>query len=119
MDESENHLAAATTTTDPKVEVLQGELQSLRTLLTISLILVIAFSFCVNVFLFRQVAMARAQVTQAEQFVKDFNAGQVAEFWNKLTEFSKTHPEFAPIWAKYKDMINVHMIQSAAGAKGK
>jgi hypothetical protein len=116
MDETEPMLEP---TAESRVETLQGELQALRTLVTISLILLIVFSFCVNVFLFRQVAMARAQVTQAELFIQGFNTTEVADFWNKLSDFSRTHPDFAPIWAKYKDLINIRPNQAATGAKGK
>ncbi len=116
MDEIEPMLEP---TADARVESLQGELQALRTLVTISLILLIAFSFCVDVFLFRQAAMARAQVAQAQQFVQGFNTTEVADFWNKLSDFSRTHPDFAPVWAKYKDLINVRPNQSAPGAKSK
>jgi hypothetical protein len=116
MDETEPMIEA---TADSKVETLQGELNALRTLVTISLILLIVFSFCVNVFLFRQVAMARAQVAQAEQFIQGFNTSEFAEFWNKLSDFSRTHPDFAPIWAKYKDLINIHLNQAAPGATSK
>jgi len=96
---------------DSGVEELRNDVESLRTSVTMALFFLFIFSFCVNVFLFRQATAMGAQAAQARLMVTSWAAGspmqiQAADFWNKLAEFSKTHPDFVPIMNKYSKFIN-------------
>jgi len=97
----------------PGVEELRSEVQSLRTILSCSLLLLFVFSFCVNIFLFRQTSMVSGQLAQVNQLLSAWASGgpaqaQAIDFWGKLNEFAKTHPDFTPIINKYSSYINVH-----------
>ena len=95
------------------VEELRSEVQSLRTILSCSLLLIFVFSFCVNIFLFRQTSMVSGQLAQANQLISAWANGgpaqaQAIDFWSKLNDFARTHPDFMPIINKYSPYINVH-----------
>ena len=91
-------------------EDLRGEVQSLKTALSVAILLMFVFSFCVNLFMLRQTSMLSGQAAEAQQAVDSFRengAGQAVEFWNKMNEYARTHPDFAPIMQKYSNFINV------------
>lgn len=100
-------------------ENLRADVQSLRTMLSVALLLLFIFSFCVNVFLFRQVKAITAQVAQAQQLVESFQKGggftQGAELVSRLNEYARTHPDFAPIMQKY----SFHITPTGAPAPAK
>jgi hypothetical protein len=106
MNESESNFQAASESSN---ENLRADVQSLRTMLSVTLLLLFIFTFCVNVFFLRQVSAVNAQVAQAQQLVDNFQKGggyaQGAELVSRLNEYSRTHPDFAPIMQKYNFSI--------------
>lgn len=93
---------------DANVRRLQEEVRSLRTLLICALAVMLLFSACINTYLTRQARMIKAQVDEAEKVVAEFGsfgAPWANNFWNKLLDYSKTHPDFTPIIEKYRPYI--------------
>jgi len=94
------------------VEGLRSEVQSLRAILSCSLLLIFIFSMCVNIFLFRQTNMVSNQFAQANQLITAWANGgpaqaQAIDFWKKLNDYARVHPDFMPIINKYSQYINV------------
>jgi hypothetical protein len=89
------------TTPDFVIEDLQAEVQALRTLLSVTLIVLLVFSFCINWYIFRQASMARSQVDSDKKAAEQIQAPAFM-LWNDFVEYSKTHPDFAPIIEKYR-----------------
>ena len=117
MNESENKFDS---TAGSGMEALRSEVQSLRTMLSFTLLLMFVFSFCVNIFLFRQASAMSAQANEAQMVVGSFENGgaaQAIDFWNKLNDYARTHADFAPIINKYSRYINVHTNAPAAKKK--
>jgi hypothetical protein len=108
MNESENKFDAVT---DSGNADLREEVQSLKFILTFSLLLSFIFSFFVFVFLMRQNSVLSAQVAQEQQVLGNFQNGggasQAAELFNRLGEYAKTHPDYAPIYHKYSQVLNI------------
>jgi len=107
MNESEGKFD---TMGEPGLPELREEVASLRTMFSASLLLLFVFSFCVNIFLFHQASMAHAQASVATQLVHDFDYGgaaQAIDFWTKLNEYARGHPDFLPIINKYSKFINI------------
>ncbi|HEX3798426.1 MAG TPA: hypothetical protein VH413_06960 [Verrucomicrobiae bacterium] len=96
-----------------EAESLRSEVQSLRTVISFSLLLMFILSVCVNIFLFRQVKLMDVQVANEQAVVNTFETAgggvQVVEIWMKLNDYARTHPDFAPIVAKYKPFFDAHM----------
>ncbi len=107
MNEPENKFGGPA---DSWSEELRNELQSLRTLLSAALVLLIVFSACMDYFLSAQTTEMRRALYQDQQLVNNFSANstRAAEFWGKLVEYSKTHPDFVPIIDKWKANISIH-----------
>jgi hypothetical protein len=116
MNELENKFAADASA---KVEEMQNDLQWLRTLVSIALILLGLFGLSVDVFLLRQASLIRTQVTQTETMEDNFNAAVPTKFWNRLNEYARTHPDFAPIIAKYSPLVGQTLINNGGIAKSK
>ncbi|MDB6023635.1 MAG: hypothetical protein JWQ04_3492 [Pedosphaera sp.] len=101
-------------------EGLREEVQSLRTMFSCTLLLLFVFSFCVNVFLYRQSSALGSQVGEAQQMVSGFRNGgaaQVIDLWTKLNDYAKTHPDYAPVIQKYSQFINIRTNGSSAAVK--
>jgi len=99
---------------------LRNEVQGLRNTLTLTLLFAFIFSFCVNVFLYLQGSVVSEQAGEAQQIVSTFQtvgAQQVVEFWGKLSDYSKTHPDFTPILQKYSQFLNIHSNAAPAPKK--
>jgi hypothetical protein len=87
---------------------LQAQCDALRHLITSTLILVIVISGTFNIYLLRQWKTTSKDLAgirpQAAQMVADYqrvSAPLMNDFVVKLTEYGRTHPDFAPILAKY------------------
>jgi len=86
---------------------LQAQFDALRHLVTSTLILVIVVSGTFNIYLLRQwrsVSKELAQIRpQAKQIIDDYQKSGplMDDFVNKITEYGRTHADFAPIMAKY------------------
>jgi len=94
----------------PSVQELSRELESLRATFSFSLLLMVVFTFCINIFLFHQASMMAGQANEAQQLVSNFEtngATQAIEFWTKLNDYGRTHPDFMPVINKYSQFINV------------
>jgi hypothetical protein len=96
------------TVEQPDVTELQNQLASLRSLVISVLVLILVISGTLNLYLLRQVRDGRRDLMgirpQVMQMVAEYNkvhAPLMKEFVEKVTEYSKTHPDFAPILAKY------------------
>jgi hypothetical protein len=116
MNESETNLDMAP---DNTVAALQEEIQSLRTLMVGALLVLIVFSASLDFFLSRQARIASTQAADAQKYIDEFNTLSIPparDFWNKLTEFSKTHPDVSPILAKYSPYFQVPATNVPAAA---
>jgi hypothetical protein len=86
---------------------LQAQFDALRHLVTSTLILVIVVSGTFNIYLLRQwrtVSKELAQIRpQAAQIITDYQKSgpMMDDFVNRITEYGRTHADFAPIMAKY------------------
>ena len=87
---------------------LQAHLDALRHLVTSILILVVVISGTFNIYLLRQwrtVSKELAQIRpQAAQIIADYQKSGplMDDFLKKVTEYGRTHPDFALILAKYR-----------------
>jgi hypothetical protein len=87
---------------------LQAQCDALRHLIVSILILVIVISGTLNIYLLRQwrtaskdLAVIRPQATQMIAEYQRVSAPLMTDFVKKITEYGRTHPDFAPILAKY------------------
>lgn len=94
------------------VAELQEEVQSLRTLLSASLILMIVFSLVINLFLLKQVSALRAQTEVFATANNNFNTAKAIDYWNHLVQYARTHPEFAPVINKFSPALNQTLLGS-------
>src|SRR3954466_2111390 len=119
MNESETNLDIAPGNT---VETLQAEVRSLRTLILSVLVVVILLSGSVNIFLLRQYLLVHNQMKEGQKISVDFDSKITPlsrDFWFRLVEYSKTHPDFNPIIAKYSQFIVATPPANAAPAPKK
>ncbi len=96
------------TPVDPSVEDLRAQYVSLQNLVVWVTVLLILLSISFNLFAWRQLRFARADLAAvrpgASQIINDYASGSgraMDEFVNKIRDFGLTHPDFAPILAKY------------------
>jgi hypothetical protein len=100
---------------EPVLRGLQEQLRSLRTLLACVLVILLAISICLNVFLRRQAVAVTSQVSEIQKTLVQFQTSdspRMTEFWTKLVGYSKTHSDFAPIIEKYSPHIVLPAQQS-------
>ena len=89
-------------------EELRQQCASLQRQVTTLLLAVFILSGTVTVFLWRQARYARADLEvlkpPAAQIIQSFKKEKpiMDDFIGKLSEFGKAHPDFAPIFNKYK-----------------
>ncbi len=99
MDNLENSPAVQTDVTQ-----LRAEYESLRSLTSSLLVLLLVVSGTLNLFFWRQFRAAKATTTEVRQIVAEYNQNTVPainEFLNKLIDFEKKNPDFGPILLKY------------------
>lgn len=106
MNETENKFGGSA---DGGSEELRNELHSLRTLMSAALVLLIIFTACMDYFLSAQTTEMRKALYQDQQIMSNFQANSMraADFWKKLEEYAKTHPDFNPIIDKWKGTISI------------
>src|ERR1035441_1570834 len=87
---------------------LQAEFDAMRNLVMSILILVIVISGTLNIYLLRQWKTVSRELKdirpQATQLIADYqktSAPAMSDFLKKVTEYGRTHPDFAPVLAKY------------------
>lgn len=120
MDNIENQSPAPS-----DINRLDAELAALRHLVNSVLILLIIVSGTLGIFLFRQYRTTHAQAQMmgprvqrlAETFQRN-EAPQLQAFVNRLVDYGRTHPDFAPILAKYGITGATGAIPAAPSAPG-
>jgi hypothetical protein len=95
MDNFENLTSA-----QPESNGLQNQIDSLRRLVITGLVMVLLLSVTVNLYLWRQYRTAAADASQLSLVVNEYYKW-VQQFSKNLTEYSHSHPDFAPIVSKY------------------
>ena len=92
----------------PDANDLQAQYDALRHLVVSILILVIVVSGTLNIYFVRQWQGTRKDLAairpQAAQMIAEYQQkiGPIMnDFVNKLTEYGRTHPDFAPILTKH------------------
>jgi hypothetical protein len=87
---------------------LRDQVESLRQLVGSLLVLLLVISGTLNLYLLRQVKGTGADLKnirpQVAQMINEYNkisGPAITKFVGQLTEFSKTHPDFAPVLNKY------------------
>src|SRR6516225_5517015 len=102
MDDPQLQSSATTQPAD-----LQSQLESLRSLTSSLLLIVLLISLTLTIFLARQWRFTKSEIDlmtpQASQIIGESSKSLPAmqEFVKRLNEYSKTHPDFAPIANKY------------------
>ena len=88
---------------------LQAQYDALRHLVVSMLILVVVISGTLNLYLLRQwrttskqLAASRPQIEQLVAEYQNKSGPMMNDFIKKLSEYGRTHPDFAPILTKYK-----------------
>jgi hypothetical protein len=80
------------------------EIRALRTMLHITLVVVVVVSGSLSVVLLRQVISMRRQVRDMSAVVMNYTKNEapvLEEFRLKLDEFARRNPDFRPILSKY------------------
>jgi len=86
---------------------LHAQFDALRHLVTSTLILVIVISGTFNIYLLREWRTVSKELAvlrpQATQMIADFQRSGplMDDFIHKITDYGRSHPDFAPILAKY------------------
>src|SRR6476619_2072744 len=83
---------------------VQEQLDSLRHIVVTMLILVIVVSGTFTLYLLRQSKYARVEANGMRAAVNEYNTTNypvIKDFRDRLAEYSKSHPDFAPIAQKY------------------
>jgi hypothetical protein len=89
-------------------EELQQQCAALQRQITTLLLAVFVISGTLTVFLWRQASLAKKDLQvlkePAAQIIQTFKQEKpiTEDFFARLNEFSKSHPDFAPVLAKYK-----------------
>ncbi|HVV72959.1 MAG TPA: hypothetical protein VHI52_15900 [Verrucomicrobiae bacterium] len=103
MDNLENPPSAQTEITE-----LRAQCASLRQMLGGLLVLVLVISGTINIYLWRQFRMTRAELRilrpQVGQLVADYqrvSLPAITEFLKSLNDYERTHPDFTHILVKY------------------
>jgi hypothetical protein len=100
MNEMENEIEA-----DPGVEEVRGELQVLRVLVAVMLVMMTGLSICASYFLGKQVQFQNIQADQLEMMGNSFPEAAANDFVKRLQEYAKTHPDFRGITTKYPGLF--------------
>ena len=93
-----------------EVVEMQEEVNTLRTLLSAAVVLMIVFTMSVNLYLLKEVSSAREKIDTSERIADDFNAPKAIDFWNKLVAYSREHPNFAPVMNKFSPALDQTLI---------
>jgi hypothetical protein len=74
-----------------------------------SIALLIVFSCSLDFFLLKQVSSVGTQIKVSNDYfeaeVRNFNTPMAIEYWNRLVQYSRSHPEFVPIINKYQPAL--------------
>ena len=103
-DEFQPSLLPGTPSNAPvETERLEAELESLRGVVFRVVVGLLILAVAVNVFLWRQVHMVRAQLAAGQKQVAEYQKAEpaVRDLLARLHAFAATHPDFQPIMSKY------------------
>ena len=96
------------TAAEPSLAELQNQMSALRHLVISVLILLVVISGTFSIYLLRQwrtthkdLAAFRPQATQIISEYQRVSAPAMGDFVKKVTEYGRTHPDFAPVLVKY------------------
>ena len=87
------------------VEDLREQLQSLRMLLAVALVMLIGFTFCADYFLAKQIQSVNGESAQLQMIANSFPQAAATDFAKRLQDYSKTHADFASVTAKYPGLF--------------
>lgn len=103
MDNVENQVPAQS-----DLDELRAECESLRHLVGSVMVLVLVISGTLNLYLWRQFRTTRAELAvygpQARNLIASYQKNDgpgIENFLRRIVEYGRTHPDFAPILAKY------------------
>jgi len=103
MDNPENTSVPSSS----EMEELKAQYEDLRQLVVKGLVILLFISCVFNLFLWRQLKFTKTDAAliqpQASQIITAYakESPGMLEFVRKLAEYGRTHPDFAPISAKY------------------
>lgn len=109
MESSERVTPPQYQSSQAEADDLRAAYQSLRSLMNGTLVALVILTGSLSVFLLREVSLVRAQVHQLNEYVVNYEANSVPimrEFRASLIEFSKVHPDFNQVLAKYFNPTN-------------
>lgn len=89
---------------EPTAKQLQEQVNSLRQTVVSLLVLAIVVSGTLTLFLLRQSKYARMEANNLRAAVYEYNNTNfpvIKDFRDRLYEYSKAHPDFAPVAQKY------------------
>jgi hypothetical protein len=89
---------------EPTTKQLQEQVDSLRNTVISLLVLAIVISGTFTLFLLRQSKYARVEAGNLRAAINEYNTTNlpvIKDFHNRLIEYAKSHPEFAPLAQKY------------------
>jgi hypothetical protein len=115
MDTPENPISSTPSPAQPETADLQAQVDSLHSLLTSVLVLVLILSGALNLYLWRQYQFSNADLRaarpQIEQMAAEWSktSATMQDFIRRLADYNRTHADFAPIANKY------HLTEMAAG----
>ena len=87
------------------IEELREELQILRKLLAIALVMMIGLSLCADYFLWKQIRMLDSESQQMQKIVESFPLAAATDFVKRLREYAKTHPDFSSVAVRYPGLF--------------
>jgi hypothetical protein len=96
------------TPVQPDLNDLQAQYDALRHLIVSLMLLVVVISGTLNIYLLRQWRSTSKDLTairpQATQMIAEFqkvSGPLMQDFVKKIGDYGRTHPDFAPVLAKY------------------
>jgi hypothetical protein len=100
------------------LEALADAYQGLRTALHVTLVMLVILCGALFVFFLREVSLARRQINELAQVVADYQKSSLPlmeDFRTKLQVFTRAHPDFAPLYAKYFGSTNAAPLTQSSG----
>jgi len=92
-------------TPEPTIESLEKQLQALRKLFVVALVILLVASGSVMIFLWGQKRILNSQMRDVRKYLEDYEtvtAPFIGNFVSNLQAFGQSHPDFNPILDKYK-----------------
>lgn len=107
----------------PEAHDLESQFQGLKQLFYIAVFALIVMSVGINIYLGKQMRLARAQLMEQRQTVgrvtDDFHNGSeplIRDFAGAMQAFASTNKDFAPIFEKYRTVFAKYLAGAPAAA---